>query len=237
MANSNGLRAATPVDIGAALRARREVSLTTLVRQEIERSIEAGELKAGDWINEALVASRLGVSRGPVREACRGLEQSGLVTVIVNRGAFIRDISVQDARDLYELRAALFGFAGYLLAPTITEAGTATLLGLYHAMHQAAAEADLDRYYGLNLSFHATIFAMAGNSRLASDYNNSVRELHLFRRRALVSPGRMEASNIEHAAIIDALAGHDCGRARALMEAHVLDSRDRVVPAAPADLP
>ena len=91
----------------AALRERRDVSLTILVRHEIERSIETGELKAGDWINEALLASRLGVSRGPVREACRGLEQSGLVKVIVNRGAFVREIGAQDARNLYELRAAL----------------------------------------------------------------------------------------------------------------------------------
>jgi DNA-binding GntR family transcriptional regulator len=223
---------ALPADIGAALRQRREVSLTTLVRLEIERSIEAGELKAGDWINEALVASRLGVSRGPVREACRGLEQSGLVKVIVNRGAFIREISVQDARNLYELRAALFGFAGWRLAVAITDAQVARLWSLHAAMEVAATNADLDTYYGINLRFHATLFAFTGNDRLATEYSSFVRELHLFRRRALVTPGRMEASNAEHAGIIDALAAHAPDRARSLMEAHVLDACDRVVPPA-----
>jgi DNA-binding GntR family transcriptional regulator len=217
--------------IGSALRERREMSLTILVRREIERSIETGELKAGDWINEALLASRLGVSRGPVREACRGLEQSGLVKVIVNRGAFVREIGAQDARHLYELRAALFGFAGFRLAPIVTDDQIAALRALHAAMEKASADTDLDAYYGVNLNFHATLLAFTGNDRLAAAYSGFVRELHLFRRRALVPPGRMAASNAEHAGIIDALAVHDPALARSRMEAHVLDAWDRVVPA------
>lgn len=221
---------ALPHPVAAALRERREVSLTILVRREIERSIETGELRAGDWINEALLASRLGVSRGPVREACRGLEQSGLVKVIVNRGAFVREIDAQDARNLYELRAALFGFAGFRLAPIVTNGQIAALRALHDAMEKASADADLDSYYGINLKFHAMLLAFTGNDRLAVAYRGFVRELHLFRRRALVSPGRMEASNAEHAGIIDALAAHDPDLTRSRMEAHVLDARDRIVP-------
>jgi DNA-binding GntR family transcriptional regulator len=212
-----------------ALRLKRDVSLTSLVRQEIERSIEAGELNAGDWINEAMVAARLGISRGPVREACRGLEQSGLVTVVVNRGAFVRAIDAKEAGEIYALRAALFGFAGFLLAPMITSAQLKTLRKLQLAMQSAAVAEQLDAYYPLNLQFHAELVTQTGNSRLARQYAFAVRELHLFRRRALVTPGRMRESNAEHAAIIRSLATHDADATRKLMEGHVITARDRVL--------
>src|ERR1700761_3235398 len=83
---------------------RRSRSLSYIKRREIERMIEAGELKPGDWVNEAMLASHLSVSRGPVREACRGLEESGLLEVIVNRGVFVRKISEKEAGELYDLR-------------------------------------------------------------------------------------------------------------------------------------
>ena len=214
-------------DLTEALALRRDVSLTMLVRREIERAIEAGELQAGDWINEAMVASRLGVSRGPVREACRGLEQGGLVRVVVNRGAFVREISAAEAADLYDVRAALFGFAGQVLATRRTQAQLTELWAL-HAELEAAAD-ELDRYYPLNLRFHALLLADAGNERLARDYAGAVRERHLNRRRALITPGRMRASNQEHAAILDAIEAGDPAAARERMQLHVLDARDRVV--------
>jgi DNA-binding GntR family transcriptional regulator len=217
-----------------ALRLKREVSLTSLVRQEIERSIEAGELAAGDWINEAMVAARLGVSRGPVREACRGLEQSGLVTVVVNRGAFVRAFDAKEALEIYGIRAALFGFAGFLLAPAITSAQLAALTELQASMQRAAVGEQLDAYYPLNLQFHAELVTQTGNARLARQYAAAVRELHLFRRRALVTPGRMRSSNAEHAAILLSLAAHDADGTRRLMENHVLAARDRVLSASAA---
>ena len=65
-------------------------SLTTLVQREIERMILAGNLASGDKLNEAEIAIRLGVSRGPVREAFRALEEAGLVRTEKNRGVFVR---------------------------------------------------------------------------------------------------------------------------------------------------
>jgi DNA-binding GntR family transcriptional regulator len=78
-----------------------------------------------------------------------------------------------------------------------------------------------DTHYPINLEFHASLLAFTGNDRLAAEYSGFVLELHLFRRRALVSPSRMEASNAEHAGIIDVLATHHADLARSLMVAHV----------------
>src|SRR5258706_11452374 len=95
-------RAASP-DGGIAL--LQTNSLSMLVQRELERRILAGELGAGAKLNEATIADMLGVSRGPVREAFRSLEESGLVRLEKNRGVFVRQVSVEEADEIYELRA------------------------------------------------------------------------------------------------------------------------------------
>ena len=76
-------------------------SLPALVQREIERMILAGDLAAGAQLREAEVAAMLGVSRGPVREAFRALEESGLVRLEKNRGVFVRQIGVEEADDIF----------------------------------------------------------------------------------------------------------------------------------------
>jgi DNA-binding GntR family transcriptional regulator len=187
--------------------------------------ISRGELKAGERLNENALASKLGVSRGPIREACRGLEQSGLVDVVVNRGVFIREVSSREAAELYELRAVLYGLAGRLLAPIVTGAQINVLTGYLDEMDAAIAADDLNAFYPGNLRFHESIVAFCGNGRLAAECASIHREMHLFRRRALDMPGRMTISNAEHRSIVARLAAHDADGAAAELEAHVLTSR------------
>ena len=88
-------------------------SLPMLVQKELERMILAGDLPAGGKLNEGVRSpTLLGVSRGPVREAFRALEESGLVRLEKNRGVFVRQISVEEADEIYELRAVLDEFVG-----------------------------------------------------------------------------------------------------------------------------
>jgi len=211
------------------LRLRKETSLAGIIREEIARMIEAGELLPGAWVNEAELAARFGVSRGPVREACRGLEQHGLLEVVVNRGAFVRQIDRDEAAELYDIRSALFALAGRILAPIITRDGLAHLDDLVTRMGVAAQAGDLDAYYPLNLQFHRAMLELSGNRRLLQAYQNSVRELHLFRRNGLVTPERMLQSNGEHQAIVDALRSGDGDRAFRVMEAHVLQAKKRIL--------
>ena len=77
-------------------------SLATLAQQELERRILSGEIAAGAKLNEVDVAGALGVSRGPVREAFRALSQAGLVRVEKNRGVFVRQVSLEEASEIYE---------------------------------------------------------------------------------------------------------------------------------------
>jgi DNA-binding GntR family transcriptional regulator len=216
----------TATDLSSALTIRRTESLTSLIRRELELMIERGELAAGDRLNENALAARLGVSRGPVREACRGLEQSGLVDVVVNRGVFVRQVSSREAAELYEIRAKLYGLAGRILAPAITERQLGELRDLVAEMDGAMQASDLNRFYPANLRFHELIVDFAGNGRLRAQTNALHREMHLFRRRTLDMPGRMTTSNREHGRILDALARHDAAAAERELEQHVLTSRE-----------
>jgi DNA-binding GntR family transcriptional regulator len=203
------------------IRQRRSRTLTTIVREEISNLIAAGELKGGDRVNESELASRLGVSRGPVREACRSLEEAGLLVGAVNQGAFVREMTLDDARQLYEVRGALSGLIGRLAAQRITDAALAGLRQQLADMEQAAEQQDMPRYYQFNLRFHERLMEIADNQPLAQTYLSIVNQTHLFRRRGLVQQGSLKLSNLEHRAIVDALARRDADAADRALSQHV----------------
>ena len=196
-------------------------ALPSLVQDEIVRMLRAGELAAGAKLNEVDVATRLGVSRGPVREAFRGLEESGLLRREKNRGVFVREVSMDEASQLYELRAGLDELAGRILAPIITDAQVAELRGLLGALDKLGP-AGIDAYFPLNLAFHDRIVAMTGNGKLLVTYRRVINEMHLLRRHGLTRGGGLRVSNAEHRAIVDALAARDVAAATRATRDHVL---------------
>lgn len=205
----------------------RTQSLTTLVQRELERLILAGEAKPGERINEQHVAQRLQVSRGPVREALRGLERAGLVEARVNHGVYVREVSVEQALEIYEMRGLITGFACARLATASTADQRAELAALVAQMERAAAAGDQALYYAINLAFHDGLMLFAGNARAKAMYDALVKESHLCRRRSLFSPRNMGESNAEHAAILDAIRRGDADAARRVGEDHIVGGRRR----------
>lgn len=204
-------------------------SLTTLAQQEIEQMILRGEFAPGERLNEYALANQLGISRGPVREACRALAAMGLVQLIPNRGVFIRVISEDEAREVYQLRAGLFGYAGMLLASKIRDDQLDYLNVLVEQMDAAASAHDFERYYAPNLTFHDYLVSAVGNRRLLASYHDLVRQLHLFRSRGLVAGSGMQESNREHREIVAALAARDPQRAFQAMAGHVFSGLRRAL--------
>ena len=199
----------------------RSRSLPELVQGEVVRMLQAGELKAGAKLNEVDLARRLGVSRGPVREAFRALGEAGLVRAEKNRGVFVRQISSAEARELYAVRASLNDCAGRLLAPRISDAELAELAARVDAMEPHAGRADIVSYMPLNLAFHERIVEMTGNRKLLDIYRRVVNEIYLLRLRGLVFGGGLAVSNAEHRAIVAALATRDGEAAARAMRDHV----------------
>lgn len=203
-------------------------SLTMLVQRELERMVLAGELVAGEKLNELALAERLGVSRGPVREALRALAETGLVRIEKNRGVFVREISVTEADEIYELRATLDQMAGRKLAQAIVPEQLAELQAVVKRMQDAAIRDDREGYHLANLRFHDALVEFAGNAKLTQMYRRLVNELSLFRRHTLAEPLRLRKSTLEHQKILALIAAGDTEGAGARLHEHAMASRARM---------
>ena len=218
-----------PSPHGAAIELLQQHSLTTLVQRELERQIVSGELASGTKLNEADIAGELRVSRGPVREAFRALEQSGLVRTEKNRGVFVRQISLEEANEIYEVRAVLDGLIGRLAASAHPpRAGRARALDRQaHARRRPRARCR--RLLPLNLEFHEVLAEAAGNRALLNNYRRVVNELNLYRRETLMRNAEyIPISTKDHEAIVNAVAKGDAALAERLLFEHVINSRERL---------
>jgi phosphonate utilization transcriptional regulator len=216
-------------EAGAALAVLRQQSLTTLVQREIERRITAGELAPGAKLNEAELAAAMGISRGPVREAFRALEQAGLVQTEKNRGVFVRQVSLEEANEIYEVRAALEAQIGRLAAQRAKPVHLERMRAIVKRMHAAGRKRDPDLYFPLNIEFHEALAEAAANRALATHYRRVVNELNLYRREAIQRNLEViPISTREHEAVVDAIAKGDAALAARLLYDHVINSRSRL---------
>lgn len=204
-------------------------SLTSVVQQEIERRILQGELAPGAKLIEATLAEALGVSRGPVREAFRMLEEAGLVRQEKNRGVFVRSIPLDEAMEIFDLRAIMDEAVGRRLAEAITPEQLRRVRAMVEAMERAVKTGDADGYHLLNLDFHDKLVAFSGNRKLTSIYRRLINELSLFRRMNLVDAKMLPISAGEHRAIVKAIASGDPEAAGRAMRQHVTHSKQRTL--------
>ena len=204
-------------------------SLTMVVQQEIERAILAGEFGPGAKLNEAALALRLGVSRGPVREAFRMLDEAGLVRSEKNRGVFVRDIPIDEAIEIYELRAAMEESVGRRLAVRMTAAQRQEAETLVQAMEGAVRAGDAHHYLLLKLQFHDRLVEMAGNRKLTTIYRKLVKEISLFRRINLADANQLPASAHAHWDMLRAIATGEPEVAGRVMFEHAIQSQQRMV--------
>jgi phosphonate utilization transcriptional regulator len=207
----------------------RSNSIPTLVQHELERMILAGDLAGGAKLNEETIAERLGVSRGPVREAFRALEQAGLVRTEKNRGVFVRLVTLDEANEISEVRAVLDGLVGRLAAERIRPAQLARLRDIVRRMQAVSRTRDADAYFPLNLAFHDLLVECTANRALAIHYRRVVNELNLYRREALArDAAHIPVSTRDHETIVEAIAARDGALAERLLREHALASRARM---------
>ena len=203
-------------------------SLALLVQRELLGMILSGEISKGGWLSETALAQRFGVSRGPIREAFRSLEESGLLRQEKNRGVFVREISVQEADEIYEIREQLDGLVGRRVAENATDAQVSRLETTLTAMTEARRSDDIPKYYIENLSFHDQMAEYCGNTKLALMYRRLMNELHLFRLHTLSREGAPRRSEREHLEILKAIKGRDPDSAASACRAHARASRKRM---------
>jgi DNA-binding GntR family transcriptional regulator len=163
-----------------------------------------------------------------VREALRGLEESGLLRLEKNRGVFVREISLAEADEIYDLREALDELVGERLAKRFDPAARKAVHALLDEMDRASAQGDAASYHMLNLRFHDALVDATGNAKLIATYRRLIKELHLFRLKGLTIGGGLPVSNDEHRAIVKAIEAGEADVAGKRMRDHVRASRKRM---------
>jgi len=203
--------------------------LSRNIAEQLKELIYAGEFKPGDRLNEAALAVRMGTSRGPIREAIRILTGTGLVTPVVNRGVFVRKVSIQEMLEIYDLRALVFGFAAERACEHVTDAHRQQFEALLEGMDGAAQAGDSGLYYELNVQFHELVLTLSNSRRAHQLYDSYVKELHLYRRQNFNAPGNMRRSNVEHRRLYEAISKGHAAKAKQFAEEHIQAGRQRLL--------
>lgn len=191
-----------------------------------DRIIE-GWYRPGERIVEQRIATELGISRTPVREALRRLQATGLVVYEQNRGVAVRTLSREDVKDLYELRASLESLAAERAATRADVEDIRTMDEAIEAFNTALSEVPslgLEAVRRLNVAnrlFHDSVVSASHHqmlSRFLSITVDAPLVFHSFRR---FNHSQSERSNIFHQLIRDAIANGEPSRAGRLMTEHI----------------
>lgn len=185
----------------------------------LREAIADGRLQPGDRLVETRIARMASVSRTPVREAIRMLDADGLVRPS-NDGLIVSGLSAQELLDLCVVREALEGLATRLAASARSEIDMMTLDRLVEQCEAAVAAGDLPRLSALSHAFHETIWQSTGNRYLAGQLRDLKSRVDRNQESTLLSPGRVEASIVEHRQLLAALSDRDADRAQSVAEAH-----------------
>ena len=157
------------------------------------------------------------------------LEEAGLVRLEKNRGVFVRSIPLDEAMEIFDLRAMMDEAVGRQLAERITPEQLRLLRGRVDAMEKAVKAGEADSYHLLNLEFHDKLIEFSGNRKLTAFYRRLINELSLFRRMNLVDAKLLPISAGEHRAIVKAIASGEPEAAGRAMRQHVMDSKQRTL--------
>lgn len=203
--------------------------LTRRVREEVCEMLRTGELAPGERLKEVDLTQRLQISRSMAREVLRMLEYEGLVRITPNKGAEIRKLSMEEALNLYDLRAGLARAAGRAAALRSDRDQVRRLQELQDELAGVLESGDALRYNQINISFHSLIFEAARNPRLCTMNAVVDDELSLFLANTHYTPHAFERSWQEHQKIVEAIRRGDSVAAADAFEGHILEGKQRLV--------
>jgi len=179
-------------------------------------------------LDERQLASDLGISRTPVREAMAQLEREGFVRSVPRRGIYVVRKTKSEVIEMITAWAALESMAARLFTGHASDEQIATLREMFATFQDGVLRAHLDEYSETNIVFHQAIIRMSGNSVLISLAENLFTHMRMIRRKTIVEKDRVERSIRDHMNIIEALEARDTARAEELVRNHALGLAEHV---------
>lgn len=211
----------------SVIRTIEATSLTNTIFNQLVEAITSGEFAPGQKLSESELARRLGISRGPLREALGRLE-GRLVMRTPRLGVSVIDFNRADLEHLFLVREALEGMAARLAAERMTtsELGDLRALLAHHASQPELAAGAAYYQRSRDDDYHFTIVKAARCERLERMLLDEVYyQLRIHRLRSSTRPGRAQQALGEHRAILDALAARNPDAAEATMRQHIRNAR------------
>lgn len=196
-------------------------SLSKRVYKYLRDAITEGKYRSGECLTELKIAEELGVSRTPVREALKQLEQEDLIVSQPNRGVIVNAITTEDIQDVFLIRRLLEGQAAFWAAQRISAEQLDRLEETVELMDLYTRKGNSDHLVRLDTDFHEVLFEASHSRTLKNILANLHQNIHMARQSSLTYPGRAEKSLSEHRQILDALKRHDADSAKRCAEAHI----------------
>jgi DNA-binding GntR family transcriptional regulator len=179
-------------------------------------------------LDERQLASDLGISRTPVREAMAQLEREGFVRSVPRRGIYVVRKSKKEVIEMITAWAALESMAARLITTTATTDEIASLRRMFATFENGQARAHLDEYSEVNIEFHQTIIRLSKNGVLIDLAENLFTHMRMIRRKTIGEQDRVDRSIRDHMNIIEALEARATERAEDLVRDHALGLADHV---------
>lgn len=207
----------------------KHLGLRESVVQSIREAIQSGWLRPGERVVEADLAAELGVSRAPIREALRQLEQEGLLENVPRHGTVVVKFSPEDVLEIYSLRSVLEGLACRMAAERITEDDRQRLHGFVVRMREAAVDNDVAGFVDLDLRLHEALCELSCHRRLLNVWRSLNAQLRVFLFwKEQIYKDLMDAVD-KHLPILDALDRGDGDAADNLIREHIMKSERQLV--------
>ena len=187
------------------------------------------DLKPGQYVTDSQVAGELNISRTPVREALRRLEQEGLLINQARRGWKVYTLSLEDIQEIFDIKEALEGMTARRAAGCQDEELRSALRAAMDRMRQAAEADDPDAWLEADAQLHDVIFAMGANERASNIIGSLNDQWHRVRIGFVAMQGRIERSNPEHEVIVDRILAGDGEEAERHMRLHLNNVRQELV--------
>ena len=202
-------------------------SLTDEIADIIRDRILKGEYEIGEKIKENQIATELRVSRTPIREAFKLLQNEGLIDYVPNRGCFAKGFTKQDVDDIYAVREALERLVVERAVVRITPEELAALEDEWDLMEYYAKKKDSQKVLELNSTFHDIIYASTGSRFMAQVLRSYKSYIDKTRKSVLYDESYLEAILQEHREILDAIKAGDKEKAVEAVSSHLERSQDR----------
>lgn len=204
------------------------VSLADCVFDKLENDILSGKYAYGEVLTEARLSEELGVSRTPIREAIRRLEQEHIL-LVTGKGLTVQGITREDIRDIMDIRVRVEGLAAFYAAQRMSAEDKEKLKNALELQEFYAAKEDSDHMQWQDHEFHETIYAGCGSLTLQNVLVPLHRKAQKYRRASVEKRSRAEASVREHRAIYEAIAAGDAQEAERRMIEHIENARKSIL--------